>query len=385
MARHLTRHPIHGSLPRFVDPVEQDQKPIVSTVDVPERIPLTPAQRVTLMARVILTTGLLLSMALLALAWILPFKTDHDPSAYDTAAYFAFFTRVYQFQLGIACAVLAASLLMMRCWKRGLLALVLTVATVVPDLWIAREKTPPIAKGAPLRVMTVSMHAALHDANSACEAILDQKPDVVTVLQLTPSFAQQIQTRLADAYPYRVVEPSEHYDGLAIFSKFPITLDSAPLDEGKRWLRTTLTWNDQPIDFYAIHFAPPQTIEGLRANRWQVGQILTDAADERRPIVLAGDFNFTTMTSQAMALKAAGFTDAHSIAGRDSGETWPTAVAGKLVPAVRIDTVYTRGPLVATSSRVAQRFGSDHLPIVVDLSMTLPKKAATSPATGSVK
>lgn len=362
-------------MPRFEEPVEQGHTLTEPEEDQkPERIPLSPSQRVGLFVRIIATIVLLIAMALLALAWALPFHTDAQASAYDKAAFVSFFVRVYQFEFGVSCGVLAAFLLMMRCWKRSAVALMLCLASVVPDLWMARQKSPPAANGSSLRVMSMSLLSTLRDASSACDAILDQKPDVVSVQELTPRFADEMSLKLAAMYPYSIVQPKELYDGLAVFSKQPITLEASPLDEGKRWFRASMTWNNQQVALYVIHLAPPQTVNGLRANRWQVGELMAEAANEKRPMVLAGDFNFTNMTPQAIAMRSAGFIDAHSVAGHDSGDTWPTAVGASLVPSVRIDTVYTRGPISATASRVAQRFGSDHMPIVVDLSLANLKK-----------
>jgi endonuclease/exonuclease/phosphatase (EEP) superfamily protein YafD len=224
-----------------------------------------------------------------------------------------------------------------------------------------------------LRVASINLLRYLNDVDYAAQVMEGFDADILSVQEITPVHAEVLTPRLSAKYPYQLVHADAGFNGVAIYSKYPLRLEEDGLPEGLRWLRAAVEVQGREVAFYAIHLAPPHTIRMQKQNRWQVGRLMRQAKAESRPTILAGDFNATYFTPQMAALRKAGFVDAHFAApdvASGRGTTWPTPVGPRIVPAVRIDTVLTRGAIAATSSRVGPKFGSDHWPIVVGLSLT---------------
>jgi endonuclease/exonuclease/phosphatase (EEP) superfamily protein YafD len=261
--------------------------------------------------------------------------------------------------------VACVTLLMLKSRKMATFALVVAIIGVAPEAWYAYGPRSSVSAsdGQPLRVASINLLMHLKDVDAAAQVIEEFDADVVSVQEITPTHDAALSPRLAVRYPYSIVRPDDGYNGLAIYSRYPLTLEEDGVPEGLRWLRANLRFKDRDIAFYAIHLAPPQAIKMQRQNRWQVGRLRKAAEAETRPIILAGDFNFTVLAPQARALGRTGFVDAHFAATRGRGTTWGTG----RIPDVRIDTVYTKGNIDAGASEVGPRFGSDHKPIVIDL------------------
>lgn len=349
--------------------MENQQNPPPAALDV---IPLSPAERVRRAVGMLCLVVIALAAIVLVFAWTLPFDTSGATGVVDSLFPIAFFTRVYQMQWGLLCGFVCVLTLLLRYFKRATVALVLTLAAIAPELWMGRPHSPPKTEGTSLRLLSMNLLLEARDARSALDEILTQDADVVSLQELTPRIAAELEPALAEKYPHRSVHPQENSgDGTAIFSKHPIEFEQIPVSGKQCWIRTKLVFGGQDFSLYAIHLPPPHNTNTLRENRVEVGQLLDELGQEKRPVILAGNFNFTALTPQAFALRRAGLVDAHLMAGKDRGVTWPTAVGSAVIPSVRIDTVYSRGPLVPISSKVGRRFGSDHLPVIIEY--VLPK------------
>ena len=90
----------------------------------------------------------------------------------------------------------------------------------------------------------------------------------------------------------------------------------------------------------------------------QIQEVLSDAARQDSPLIVAGDFNLdASKGSPASAIKTAGFQDA-------IGAPRPTTPSRAFEPGHRIDWAFIRGPVQAGSGRVhSQVKASDHYPI----------------------
>jgi endonuclease/exonuclease/phosphatase (EEP) superfamily protein YafD len=307
----------------------------------------------------------ILELALLIFAWALPFRSATSSLVYHYVAPISFFMRVFQLHAGFLALIACVVLFMLKSKKMAALALLTAIIGIAPEAWLAYgpRGSVAISDGVPLKVASINLLRSLQDVDAAAKVIESFDADVVSVQEITPAHDAVLTPRLASRYPYSIVKPDEGFRGLAIYSRYPVTLEEDGVPLGLRWLRAGLQVDGQEIAFYAIHLAPPQAFNMQRTNRWQVGRLRQAAADEKRPTILAGDFNFSALTPQARALRRSGFVDAHFASTRGRGTSWGAAI----IPEVRIDTVYIKGDIAAEASEVGPRFGSDHKPIVVDL------------------
>ena len=110
-------------------------------------------------------------------------------------------------------------------------------------------------------------------------------------------------------------------------------------------------------------------------SRLQFAGLLEALSAEKLPYVVGGDFNLTETTPQHRDFAAIGARDAHDLAGRGRGATWPVNGVFRYPPGLRLDHVYVGNDLVAVRCEAGEGRGSDHRPVVADVALT----AAASP------
>jgi endonuclease/exonuclease/phosphatase (EEP) superfamily protein YafD len=201
---------------------------------------------------------------------------------------------------------------------------------------------------------------------------------VLILQEYTIAMDGPLRTALADDYPYQLRKPREMSDGWAIFSRRPLL---APIDtslrlgDSNRQARFGLRIGDREVIVYALHLTCPKSMEQIGANRAEVSDLLELVAAEKKPVILAGDFNFTETTANAAALRGAGLLDAHELAGSGRGSTWRYRKFGLThrLPGFRIDHVYIGPELTCTNAQVLDLPTSDHRPIIADVAWAQPK------------
>ena len=321
--------------------------------------------------------GTATAVALAAFSYLLPQDLSATGRAYAWLATVAFYGRVLTFQTGLALAAAAAWAAVAR--RRWLLtvAAVATVACLGPTLYAARPHAAPPATGTPLRVMSVNLMYDNHDHAAVIAAVRAADADVVAFEEYTVTWDAALQPALSAAYPYRCAEPRHFAAGLALFSKRPFVEPprSAIFDDHARvQIRAVVAVDGQPLALYAVHPLAPHLAHSVIVNRHQTLDLIAQVRAERGPTVLFGDWNFTAETPNAVALNAAGLTDAYDQANPGGrGSTWPVYPRWKSwLPGVRIDHVYLSPGLACARYATGAFDGSDHLPIVADVAV--PKR-----------
>ena len=120
---------------------------------------------------------------------------------------------------------------------------------------------------------------------------------------------------------------------------------------------------------YALHLTCPKSMRQIGLNRAEVADLCKMLENESRPVVLAGDFNFTDHTANAAALRGQGLSSTHDLAGNGRGSTWRFEKLWDRLPGFRIDHVFISRQLTCTNSQVLDPFGSDHKPIIADIAL----------------
>jgi endonuclease/exonuclease/phosphatase (EEP) superfamily protein YafD len=270
-------------------------------------------------------------------------------------------------------------------------------ALFIPRLPLVPAAPPPDAPV--LRVMTHNVLAASRPADDLVQTVMDANPDVLLVQELTPSLARALDGALAAGYPYRRLHPGG-WTGMGLWSRYPLVSEEvwdgsilgahwqhAVLDVGGRRLHvvnlhlTSPRARWRPIGASPVPPIPLETSESLQRRNVEVGRLVprlrTLAAGPEAALV-AGDFNLTDQTPEYDALRQAGFGDAFRSAGWGFGTTFPVGRIVHLrgrslpipVPLVRIDYIlYSPAITIQRAAVWPTSGGSDHLPVVADLTL----------------
>jgi endonuclease/exonuclease/phosphatase (EEP) superfamily protein YafD len=215
-----------------------------------------------------------------------------------------------------------------------------------------------------LRLMTMNIWGRNDDIGRMRDEILKQQPDVI-VFQEFRSFHQPLLDSLRATMPFQQTCTAEGPCGLAMASRIPWTATGA-IGEGEQGGNPPLIWADftaagkQPFRIYGVHLAWPFDPLDQAAN---IDWLIDYLPRTKSPYIIAGDFNLSPWSWKLNKLAGETGLRRHVTLAL----SWPMH---RLFPFVLIDNVLATPGIANISWRTADRVGSDHAPLVVDL--TLP-------------
>jgi endonuclease/exonuclease/phosphatase (EEP) superfamily protein YafD len=187
--------------------------------------------------------------------------------------------------------------------------------------------------------------------------------------------APVLRDQLGRDYPYIALHPQERaIAGQGILSRYPILEDLYWQHDEERMLghqRAEISLPDgRTIVFYNAHPIAPMSGGVFFDPRWRdqdLESLLMLLSLETDPLVVAGDFNMTDQNRMYARLTDR-LRDAYREVGYGMGWTFPNTTL--FPPLLRIDYVfYSRQWTAHTAQVLAEQGGSDHLPLLVTLSL----------------
>lgn len=311
--------------------------------------------------------------------------------------YLAFCVRTFEMHMALGLIVPLAVLLVLRRWKLALGAAAVLLWMLGPLAFsFVRPGNPKVDR--PLRVMTANLLIGHNEIGGLLNEIRNFAPDVLFFQEYTPEKAERLRIALAEFYPHRVEGIREHAFGQAIYSKFAFVSEpelyphESIREQGKHegraggevgiWdaqIRAVIEFEGGEIVLQNIHYAPPIHSSYLREQRIMTGWLCDWLATERRPVIIAGDFNCTQNSLNLSDLRKAGVIDTRTAAGRGWCGTWPARGPASVLR-VTIDHILTRG-FVCEFSAPGGDIASDHFPVMATLGLQ-PTRARKTLAPG---
>ena len=236
---------------------------------------------------------------------------------------------------------------------------------------------PVRAAGPTFTVMAYNVLYRNANADGIAASIKAHAPDFFGLRELEQPMAQALESRFADRYPYRRVEP-----GCGFFSRYPILrYEAFQLAQGEgQWAQQlVLDVDGHPVNVLNVHPRSPP-LRGFRpfglplgiptgfANQGRdadVRDVLVRLEEVDSPLIVIGDFNLTDQQGLYISLTRH-LRDAHRESGWGMGFTF-TRFPRLGLPLWRIDYVFHSPDLVALSTAVGDCGGSDHRPVIARL------------------
>ncbi len=275
---------------------------------------------------------------------------------------------------------------------RGLQSVPNTEQTLRHQQYAHNDKT---TEQKSFRLMTYNVHGCIgmdgrHAPERIARVIAHFEPDIVALQELDVNRSRSRGTDQAETIA-RLLEmqyhfhPSMHVEsgayGNAILTHFPLHIEKAKQlpthptklsvePRGAIW--ATIAIGDLKLQVVCTHLGlyPEERLQQI--NMLQSHEWLDQAAFHAEPAVLCGDFNATPGSAALRALNTS-WKDAqmnHSSLHTSNYKTFTS-----MMPALRIDHVFTNERLQVRGVQVPQfelaRRASDHLPLIVDLDLSL--------------
>lgn len=273
---------------------------------------------------------------------------------------FNHFQRQYAGALAVCVAILLAK-------RRPKLAAAATLCLAVPLLRLAPYYVPRDReiRGPVLRAATFNVLSANGRHADTVAWIRSEDPDFIFLPEVDPAWAAGLRP-LAGSHPHVIEHIVEGNFGFALYSKLPVlSREIIPCGGlGLPLLKAVLRGPGGDFTLLGAHPVPPAS-PFWAAERDEFLRIIareTEAADG--VVVVAGDLNATPWSHGMRPLAAAGLRD--SGLGYGTGSTW---MRGNPLLSIPIDHILHRGPgVVCTARRIGPDLGSDHRPVVAELS-----------------
>lgn len=234
------------------------------------------------------------------------------------------------------------------------------VAFLLHILWIAPAfpPGPRPAQGRSLRILDLNVLMTNRRYDDVRALIARTKPDVLALVEVDQRWLDALAPALVD-YPGRIEHPSSDFNGLALYARTPITGGPELLGGDQ----ASLVGHTAGIHVIAMHTETPTSRRGLASQDRQLDAVAGRMRGIAGPVIVVGDFNTTPWSRDfSRFLDRSGGCD--SRAGFGVQATWPSSSWILRIP---IDHVITSCSIGITDRWIGPNVGSDHLPVVVDL------------------
>lgn len=286
----------------------------------------------------------------------------------------AVMVRTFAYHAGLGVVLWGATALVRRRWRLTACMLPLAIGLAAPGLSTFLPRQPPAASAnAPrCRVMSANLFAGSPMPQAMLREIAAADADLIFIQEYTHDWHALLAPILQERYPHSCHHLRDDPFGIALYSKHPFTsppdtelhLGDVPLAN----IRAEVNIDGVPTVAYCIHLCPAKPGFLARAQLIQLDGLLRKIAAETRPVILAGDFNFTDDSPLGALMAAHGLLDAYSQGGYARGDTWPVLTDWqRWLPGVRIDHIYLRGGWLCIAAQTGEGRGSDHRPVTADL------------------
>jgi endonuclease/exonuclease/phosphatase (EEP) superfamily protein YafD len=262
--------------------------------------------------------------------------------------------------VAIAALLVAGVALALRNWAAATVAALATFALAAAVLPRAIGSEAADAAGhETLTVLSTNIHHGTADPDAVIALIDRYHPDLLSVQELTPSFAAKLKRAgIERRLPESMLLVHRSASGAGLYSRLPLT----PLPHQTRFFfrmpRAAITMPDRRrLRVIGVHPYPPLS---AHSGTWEETLQSLPSAGEGTPWVLAGDFNGTLDQAEFRNVVDHGYGDAADLTGKGLEPTFPTMGHRLLPPSIAIDHVLFDRRLGIAEYGVDDLPGSDH-------------------------
>lgn len=196
----------------------------------------------------------------------------------------------------------------------------------------------------------------------------EAEPDIVAVCEYDPQTSEAIDSRLPE-FPHRISAIRSDRYGMALYSRLPVTDSRIEALDRTGLPALSMKLTDPRFEILVIHPHSPDVNGQTEGRAESLRTIAATLSDRDERFLLIGDFNTTERTREFSSLLEAGLRDSRPGFGWSptwfpfEGSLWPL----NFLAGIPLDHAFVSGKLVVTDRTVGPPFGSDHLPIIVEV------------------
>jgi endonuclease/exonuclease/phosphatase (EEP) superfamily protein YafD len=283
---------------------------------------------------------------------------------------FSHFRPQYFLVLSVFAALLFAARMKKTAAGAGALAALNGALVLQVYLPPSPPRAPPSSsEGTPLRAMMVNVYTANQEHTRVLDYIRAEDPDVVLLTEIDGHWLAALRD-LESSHPHWIAEPDLGNFGIALYSRIPAReLKLVSLGEGllaPPSVVAHLRLSHLELTVIGTHPLPPVNAQYAASRNQQLERLATLVGKEPGAVLLFGDLNLSPWSPRFGDLVDA--TALHDTrAGFGVHATWPTDAPWLL--RIPIDHCLVSAGITVRARRVGPMIGSDHLPVVVELTV----------------
>ena len=219
-----------------------------------------------------------------------------------------------------------------------------------------------------ISLLTTNVLQTNRGAHQLIEIIRDADPDLILAVEVDEWWAQSLSEGLSARYPYKMCYPLSNGYGLAIFARMELVEPEIQfiLDDAIPSIRMGVRLRSgSVVQVYGVHPRPPSVLQDTTERDIELVRVARNIADRGAPAIVLGDLNDVAWSPTTLkVMKTGGLLDPRR--GRGFFNTYPARWPGLRYP---LDYIFTTRHFRICSMRVLPAFGSDHLPLIAELSL----------------
>lgn len=256
----------------------------------------------------------------------------------------------------------------------------ITLACLVWQLWwilpytvfwpVEAETTKNPAPDRRLSILTANVLMPNRQADALIDLVRRYQPDVLVTLESDAWWERQLDT-LQTCMPYGMKCPLDNLYGMHVYSRLPLAdteisylvEDGIPSMHARIQLRT-----GDPVRMHFLHPAPPSPTENPESGERDAELVIVarSVMESDQPVVVTGDLNDVAWSATTRLFrKLSGLLDPR--VGRGMFNTFHAKYPFLRWP---LDHLFSSHHFTVSSIKRLAYFGSDHFPLLTELSYT---------------
>ena len=155
------------------------------------------------------------------------------------------------------------------------------------------------------KIAHLSTSELISDYEAALDAVKAQKPDLISVLELTPDWQEVLGRLLLTDYPFRAEVTRIDFYGLAVYSKYAISGTDTLYHEEIPTLRVeVLVDPNHTVQIFSSNTNPPLFRRSFEQLRDQLGHIASYIDHSELPTITAGNYNLDQFSDELQDFRA---------------------------------------------------------------------------------
>lgn len=219
-----------------------------------------------------------------------------------------------------------------------------------------------------LRILLANVYAHNRKHEKIIKLIQRENPDILVLEEINQRWGDYLAQSLKD-YPHREICSQDGFFGLAVFSKLPLKeIERVSfVSERVPSIRCVFEWEGHEIVLWATHPKSPRRRKNWKSRNKQLMELSKRVDEDRRPTIVAGDLNASPWCGWFRELLGKRLVSA-AVTGDIRG-TWPAFLPSLF--RTGLDHVLVNSGFDVEQYRILEKIGSDHLPVLVCVSISL--------------